>query len=85
MFYNISCRNNLGVSCACSGDKCRWSQSYTEGSSYHGVYYYDYVYLGGDVSNPGITPDGDPKYISKYAVKFPFGCHDKETSIFYII
>mmetsp|Transcript_8130 Transcript_8130/g.22067 ORF Transcript_8130/g.22067 Transcript_8130/m.22067 type:complete len:555 (-) Transcript_8130:128-1792(-) len=60
-------RNNCG---RCVNRRCSYSQSYTEGSSISGSWFYDYVSLGDEFQrNP--------------PVKGRLGCHSRETKLFY--
>ncbi|CAD7942338.1 unnamed protein product [Amoebophrya sp. A120] len=56
--------------CSCRGDKCGYSQGYTEGSSISGHWFEDYARLGDVIQN-------NPP------VKVKMGCHDSENKLFY--
>ena len=54
----------------CNNDKCFFSLSYAEGSSYNGIIVEDYLIIGDDSNS------GNQKL-------FPFGCVTNETNLFY--
>ncbi|CAD7937107.1 unnamed protein product [Amoebophrya sp. A25] len=65
-FHWIKCNAN----CNCQGDKCSYSQGYTEGSSISGHWFEDYARLGDTIQhNP--------------PVKVKMGCHMSENKLFY--
>jgi len=65
-FSWVECREHA---CQCRDNFCRYSQSYTEGSSIAGRLFHDWVRLGDDFqSNPFVVAE--------------MGCHDKETKLF---
>lgn len=67
-----------GVRCAtCSGNHCGYSQSYAEGSSLHGIYVKDKLWMGGESSS---VAEGE-----RYGVDFPFGCHTSEGGAFWLL
>ena len=59
----------------CSGTKCYFKQSYSEGSSWHAYKVRDEVWIGGEslLSGPNA---------SNLSTKFEFGCQDMETGLF---
>lgn len=64
-------------SSSCSSDRCVFSQTYTEGSSWHAYESIDKVFVGGK----DVKDSMDPK---NHAFKsdFLFGCQTKETGLF---
>ena len=68
--YLYNCKNDSGCDCH-NGQYCRFSQSYGEGSSYHGFIAKDKVHFG-----EHHHPDED-------AFNFTFGCVEDETNLFY--
>lgn len=55
--------------------KCQVTQSYTEGSSWHGYKVQDKLWIGGE--KPHLLPKGP-----EYAVNFTFACQSDETGLF---
>ena len=72
-FHPLTCSEcEPGASCA--GDKCQFSQSYTEGSSWHAYQVKDQFFCGGN------EPDAWNNPIDRsYAIDFTFGCQTSET------
>ena len=61
----------------CSGGKCIFSQSYTEGSSWRAYQVKDQFFCGGN------QPDSWHNPIDRsYAIEFTFGCQTSETGLF---
>jgi len=75
-FHPLTCSEcEAGASCA--GDKCQFSQSYTEGSSWHAYQVKDQFFCGGN------EPDAWNNPVDRsYAIDFTFGCQTSETVSF---
>ena len=75
-FHPLACSEcEPGASCA--GDKCLFSQSYTEGSSWHAYQAKDRFFCGGN------EPDAWNNPVDRsYAIDFTFGCQTSETGLF---
>lgn len=75
-FRFLSCHQcELGA--VCQQDKCVFSQSYTEGSSWEAFQVEDLVYLGGR----DMLAMADPRN-TNYAIDFMFGCQTSENGLF---
>jgi hypothetical protein len=61
----------------CEGGQCRFSQSYTEGSSWLAVQVQDSFYCGGNDILDSVNPND-----SKYAIDFMFGCQTAMSGLF---
>lgn len=68
-------RSSTAVTQACGASSCRFSQSYTEGSSWQAYKVNDVVWIGGERAD---MLDKLPKY----SVNFSFGCQTSETGLF---
>ena len=72
-FHPLTC-SECEPGASCSGDKCQFSQSYTEGSSWHAYQVKDQFFCGGN------EPDAWNNPIDRsYAIDFTFGCQTSET------
>ena len=75
-FHPLTC-SECEPGASCSGDKCQFSQSYTEGSSWHAYQVKDQFFCGGN------EPDAWNNPIDRsYAIDFTFGCQTSETVSF---
>lgn len=75
-FRSLSCHQcELGAQC--KDEKCFFSQSYTEGSSWEAYQVEDLVYLGGR----DMLAMADPRN-THYAIDFLFGCQTSENGLF---
>lgn len=75
-FRPFTCRQcQLGATC--KDERCYFSQSYTEGSSWEAYQVEDLVYLGGR----DMLAMADPRN-TDYAVNFMFGCQTSENGLF---
>ncbi|GKY93887.1 hypothetical protein MPSEU_000355600 [Mayamaea pseudoterrestris] len=61
----------------CDNGQCRFSQSYTEGSSWEAVQVEDRFYCGGTDVLDSVDPND-----SNYAIEFMFGCQTAMTGLF---
>ena len=61
----------------CEKGRCRFSQAYTEGSSWEAVQAKDLMYCGGT----DVLDSVDPQH-SRYAMDFMFGCMTKMSGLF---
>ena len=68
--YIYNCNKDSGCDCH-NGQFCRFSQSYGEGSSYHGFIAKDKLHFG------------EHHHIDEDAFNFTFGCVEDETNLFY--
>eukprot|EP00588_Corethron_pennatum_P011356 CAMPEP_0194267118 /NCGR_PEP_ID=MMETSP0169-20130528/1762_1 /TAXON_ID=218684 /ORGANISM="Corethron pennatum, Strain L29A3" /LENGTH=1026 /DNA_ID=CAMNT_0039007927 /DNA_START=62 /DNA_END=3139 /DNA_ORIENTATION=- len=59
----------------CSNKQCSFSQSYTEGSSWHAIQVMDKFYVGAIDNDPSLP-------YSSLAFDFMFGCQKRETGLF---
>jgi hypothetical protein len=78
-FHYLQCHECAGLSSTCSdtGNKCQFSQSYTEGSSWRAHQARDVVYCGGQDVLMAANPMDNEK-----AIPFMFGCLTSETGLF---
>ena len=80
-FEYLPCHECIGVSSTtCDDDsdnKCRFSQSYTEGSRWQATQARDVVYCGGQDVLEAANPEDTEK-----AIPFMFGCVTSETGLF---
>ena len=74
-YYEIKNSSTAQTPKCLKDQKCLVSQSYTEGSSWHGYKVEDKLWVGGSEVN--LLPGGD-----NYAVKFAFACQTSETGLF---
>ena len=75
-FRALECHQcQLGATC--QDDRCTFSQSYTEGSSWEAYQVEDLVYLGGR----DMLAMADPRN-TDYAIDFMFGCQTSENGLF---
>ena len=69
--FTFNCQEENQQYCQCTADsKCKFRQSYMEGSSYNGFMVEDKLYFGEE------APDED-------GIEFVFGCVSKETKLFF--
>lgn len=61
----------------CENSQCRFSQSYTEGSSWEAIQVIDRFYCGGTDILDSVEPNDE-----KYAMEFMFGCQVSMTGLF---
>jgi hypothetical protein len=67
--------SSTAVTQTCGASSCRFSQSYTEGSSWQAYKVNDIVWIGGERADM-------LEKLPKYSVNFTFGCQTSETGLF---
>lgn len=75
-FRELECDECMG-GVMCEKGRCRFSQAYTEGSSWEAVQAKDLMYCGGT----DVLDSVDPQH-SRYAMDFMFGCMTKMSGLF---
>lgn len=75
-FHKLQC-SECEDRVACDGGDCKFSQAYTEGSSWEAVQVKDQFYCGGTDVLDSVSPSD-----RKYAIEFMFGCQISMTGLF---
>ena len=76
-FRALTCNECQTGECSKKQDQCVFSQTYTEGSSWHAYESMDKVFVGGKELSSSLNPINNA-----FKTNFPFGCQMKETGLF---